>query len=208
MSREITQIVLTLDVDEELIGQSDDGTLFIAHHPLIFGGLNSLNFAKYPAKLIELMIGKQQSLISMHTNFDQTHLNRYVFENILGFKDTNPDNLLCSANGEWKREELLSHIQSRLGLHTMRVVAPKDEIRSITLATGSGASMIDDVYSDCFLTGDIKYHDAMKAKSQNLMLVDIGHYESEKFFGEVLGEELKVLPLLAIITNSKNPFEI
>lgn len=68
--------------------------------------------------------------------------------------------------------------------------------------------MIDMVDADCFLTGDIKYHDAMKAMSEDLMMVDIGHYESERFFAEVLLDELKVLPLLAIIAQSKNPFEI
>jgi len=40
------------------------------------------------------------------------------------------------------------------------------------------------------------------------MMVDIGHYESEKFFAEILLEELKVLPILVIIANSKNPFHI
>ncbi|HIC77782.1 MAG TPA: Nif3-like dinuclear metal center hexameric protein, partial [Sulfurovum sp.] len=57
-------------------------------------------------------------------------------------------------------------------------------------------------------TGDIKYHDATKAMSQNLMMVDIGHYESEKFFVNVMMEELKNLGHLGIISQSKNPFEI
>lgn len=67
---------------------------------------------------------------------------------------------------------------------------------------------MDEVSADCFLTGDIKYHDAMKAMSQNLMMVDIGHYESEQFFAEILKVELENLGLLGIIAQSKNPFEI
>jgi len=206
MSRDISRVVLSLDIDEELLEESDEGVLFVVHHPLIFGGLNVLDFSKYPAKLIETMILKKQSLIAMHTNFDQTHLNRYVFEEILGFEMTKQEPFLCMAEGHWKKDELLEKIEYRLGLHGVKVVAPKDEIRSVALTTGAGASLIDSVESDCFLTGDIKYHDAMKAEAQNLMLVEIGHYESERFFAEVLLEELKVLPLLAIISNSKNPF--
>ena len=160
MSREIEQLVLSLDIDEALLEESDEGVLFIVHHPLIFGGLTTLDFSKYPAKLIEIMIRKKQSLIAMHTNFDLTHLNRYVFERILGFKVTQQDTFFCTTKGEWKREELLSHIQDRLGLPVMKVVAPKEEIQSITLTTGAGASLMDSVESDCFLTGDIKYHDA------------------------------------------------
>jgi putative NIF3 family GTP cyclohydrolase 1 type 2 len=58
------------------------------------------------------------------------------------------------------------------------------------------------------LTGDIKYHDAMKAMSQDLMMVDIGHYESEKFFVDVMMEELKNLGHLGIISQSKKPFKL
>jgi putative NIF3 family GTP cyclohydrolase 1 type 2 len=38
------------------------------------------------------------------------------------------------------------------------------------------------------------------------MMVEIGHYESERFFAEILLDELKGLDILAIIANSKNPF--
>jgi putative NIF3 family GTP cyclohydrolase 1 type 2 len=88
------------------------------------------------------------------------------------------------------------------------VVSPKNKITSIALTTGAGASLMDEVDADCFLTGDIKYHDAMKAMSQNLMMVDIGHYESEKFFVDAMMRELKNLGLFAIISQSQNPFEI
>ena len=207
MSSEIESIVLSIDVDEELIDSSDNGVLFIVHHPLIFGGLDRLDFEKYPANLIEKMILKKQSLIAMHTNFDKTHLNSYVFEKILGFKACDQNDFLCSADGEWSLDELVDKIKKQLKLESVRVVAPKEKIKSISLCTGAGASLMDSVTTDCLLTGDIKYHDAMKAKSQNLMLVEIGHYESEQFFAEILGEKLKLLPLLAIMTNSKNPFQ-
>ena len=208
MSREISEVVLALDVDDEMIERTKEGTLFIVHHPLIFGRLTQLDFAKYPSNLIEKMILKKQSLIAMHTNFDQTHLNKYVFEKILGFTLESQNAFLCTTKGEWNYKELLALIKEKLNLPTLKVIGKKENIRSIALTTGAGASLIDEVEADCFLTGDIKYHDAMKAMSENLMMIDIGHYESERFFAEILAEELKVLPLLAIISNSKNPFHI
>jgi len=66
--------------------------------------------------------------------------------------------------------------------------------------------LIDEIEADCFLTGDIKYHDAMQAKSINLSMIDIGHYESECFFGEILQKYLKNLGLAVIISQSENPF--
>ena len=208
MTREVSEIVVSLDIDEEMISSTKEGTLFIVHHPLIFGSLTQLDFAKYPSNLIEKMILKKQSLIAMHTNFDQTHLNRYVFEKILGFTLDRQEPFLCTAKGEWKYKELLNLIKEKLNLPTLKVIGKKEVITSIALTTGAGASLMDEVEADCFLTGDIKYHDAMKAMSEDLMMVDIGHYESERFFAEIMYEELKVLPILAIIANSKNPFHM
>jgi len=206
MTRDVSQIVVSLDVDFELIKEAKIGTLFVVHHPLIFDKLTQLDFAKYPSNLIEEMILKKQSCIALHTNFDQTHLNKYVFEKILGFTLDSQNPFLCTTQGEWNYKELLNLVKEKLNLPTLKVVGKKEKITSIALCTGSGASLIDEVEADCFLTGDIKYHDAMKAMSENLMMIDIGHYESEKFFAEILIEELKVLPILAIIANSKNPF--
>ncbi|SFV51738.1 FIG137478: Hypothetical protein [hydrothermal vent metagenome] len=206
LNREVSQIIVSLDVDADIIEKAEEGTLFVVHHPLIFDKLTQLDFAKYPSNLLEKMILKNQSCIALHTNFDQTHLNKYVFENVLGFPMASQNDFLCTAEGEWEYKALLKHIKEKLNLPTLKVVGKKEKITSIALCTGSGASLIDEVEADCFLTGDIKYHDAMKAISEDLMMVDIGHYESEQFFAEILADELKVLPILAIIANSKNPF--
>ena len=204
--REVSEVVVSLDIDSDMIEGATEGTLFVVHHPLIFGKLTQLDFAKYPANLLEKMILKKQSLIAMHTNFDKTHLNHYVFEKVLGFKARQQSDFLCTASGEWELNALLSHLKEKFSLPALKVVNPKEKISSIALCTGAGASLMDEVEADCFLTGDIKYHDAMKAMSENLMMVDIGHYESERFFAEIMAGELKVLPLLVIIAHSKNPF--
>ena len=55
-------------------------------------------------------------------------------------------------------------------------------MKNVAIVTGSGMSLIGDVKADCFLTGDIKYHDAMEAKARGISLIDIRHYESERYF--------------------------
>ncbi len=208
MNREVEQIAIGLDIDKESLESAKENTLFIVHHPLIFSGLKQLDFSIYPANLLEIMVKKNLSLIAMHTNFDKTHLNSYVFEKVLGFKKESQEDFICRTTGLWSKDELLKLLKERLGLEVLKVVSPKNKITSIALTTGAGASLIDEVEADCFLTGDIKYHDATKAMSQNLMMVDIGHYESEKFFAHILKGELENLGVLGIITQSKNPFEI
>ena len=79
-------------------------------------------------------------------------------------------------------------------------------IKRLAFCTGSGGDLIDIVKADLFLTGDLKYHQAMSAVQNNLTMLDIGHFESERYFGESLAKYLQILPIPTIISNSKNPF--
>ena len=62
MNREIKEIVISLDIDQNIIEKAKEDTLFIVHHPLIFSGLKQLDFSIYPANLLEIMIQKRLSL--------------------------------------------------------------------------------------------------------------------------------------------------
>ena len=202
----VDTVVLSLDIDEHLIDNAPMNSVLVTHHPLIFSGLKRLDFSTYPANLILKMLNKNISHIAMHTNFDKTHLNRYVGEKVLGFEPIDEQSFLLKMRCGMSFENLMQHIKNRLGLENLKVVKSKDYIETIALTTGSGASLLGLVDADCFLTGDIKYHDAMQASSLNLSLIEIGHFESEQFFGEILAQSLKNIPLSVIISNSKNPF--
>lgn len=206
LSQDITTIALSIDVDEALIDSLEDNTLLITHHPIIFGGLKQLEFNKYPANLIQKMIQKNISNIAMHTNFDQTHLNEYVATEVLGYKIIKKDGFVAYLDVDESFESFAKNISTSLNLPHARCVKCSDEIKSVALTTGSGASLMRSIEADCFLTGDIKYHDAMEAKSINLSLIDIGHFESEHFFGQILEKHLKNLGLKVIIASSENPF--
>ena len=205
-NQEIKKIVLSIDVDEALIDSMEDGTLLITHHPIIFGGLKQLEFSKYPANLIYKMIQKNISNISMHTNFDQTHLNEYVATEVLGYKIAQKDGFVAYLDIDEDFDIFASKVASAFSLPHAKCVKSSQRVKRVALTTGSGCSLIKSVKADCFLTGDIKYHNAMEAKSINLSMIDIGHFESEKFFADILFKHLKNLGLEAIISSSKNPF--
>jgi dinuclear metal center YbgI/SA1388 family protein len=80
-------------------------------------------------------------------------------------------------------------------------------VRKVALCGGSGASLINLAISseaDVFLTSDIKYHDFFKAENK-LLLVDIGHFESEKFSGEILKDLIiKKFPKFAVRFSETN----
>lgn len=205
-SQEVKRVVLSIDVDEDLIESLEDDTLLITHHPIIFGGLKQLEFNKYPANLLQKMIKKNISNIAMHTNFDQTHLNEYVAKEVLGYKIIKKEGFVAYLEINEDFLSFAKKVSSAFGLAHVRCVKCSDYVKTAALTTGSGCSLLRSIEADCFLTGDVKYHDAMEAKSLNLSLIDIGHYESERFFSQILAKHLKNLGLEVIISSSENPF--
>jgi dinuclear metal center YbgI/SA1388 family protein len=206
LSEDVQKIYLSIDVDEKLLDEIEENSLLITHHPLIFGGLKQLQFNQYPAHLIRKMVKKNISNIAMHTNFDQTHLNEYVAEKILGLKIVKKDGFIAYMEVDESFEDFAKRVGEAFGLLHVRCVKAHEHIKTLALTTGSGASLMRSIDADCFLTGDIKYHDAMEAHTINLSMIDIGHYESERFFGEILKTYLENLGLAVIISQSKNPF--
>lgn len=202
----ISTVVLSIDLDEALIDLIPENALVITHHPIIFGGLKQLTFNQYPAKLIAPMIRKNITNIAMHTNFDQTHLNDYVATHVLGYPIIAKEGFISYLGVDETYDAFAAKIKMALGLPHTRGVKCHEHIRTCALVTGSGASLMRNIEAECFLTGDIKYHDAMEAKALGLSMIDIGHYESERYFGEVLGGYLEKLGLNVIISPSKNPF--
>jgi dinuclear metal center YbgI/SA1388 family protein len=203
---DISQIALSIDVDEKLIDSLEENTLLITHHPIIFGGLKQLEFSKYPANLIQKMIKKNISNIAMHTNFDQTHLNDYVAKEVLGYEIQEKDGFVAYLDVNEDFDTFVKKVSAAFGLKCVKTVKCAQYVKRVALTTGSGCSLMRSLDADCFLTGDVKYHDAMEAKSIKLSLIDIGHYESECFFGQILQKHLKILGLKVIIASSENPF--
>lgn len=205
-SQDVSQVVLSIDVDEALIESLEENALLITHHPLIFGGLKQLEFSKYPSNLIQKMIRKNISNIAMHTNFDQTHLNEYVATQVLGYEIVKKDGFVAYLDVDEDFDTFAKKISKAFGLSHARCVKCSDRVKRVALTTGSGCSLMRSLDADCFLTGDVKYHDAMEAKSIKMSLIDIGHYESEHFFAQILQTHLKNLGLEVIISSSQNPF--
>lgn len=74
----------------------------------------------------------------------------------------------------------------------------------IGICTGSGANLIEHARHtgcDLFITGDVKYHQAIDAKRAGLAIADVGHFYSEidsvkilkTLFADVFGKKLKLL---------------
>ena len=142
---------------------------------------------------------------------DKTHLNNYVGCDILGLDFNKDDDFILTADINLSFKSFTKLLKEKLNLKTLKVVNKKKKIKSVSLTTGAGMSLLPYIKTDCFLTGDIKYHEAMEAKARDICLIDIGHYESEIHFMallEMLIEKyLKTNGKKAIMLKSHNPFK-
>uniref|UniRef100_UPI0040491611 Nif3-like dinuclear metal center hexameric protein n=1 Tax=Flavobacterium sp. TaxID=239 RepID=UPI0040491611 len=81
------------------------------------------------------------------------------------------------------------------------------KIQKVAVLGGSGASAIQQAIqqgADAYLTADLKYHDFYSAENQ-MLLCDIGHFESERFTKNYIVEILtKNFPNFAIILSEQN----
>ncbi|MCK5295185.1 MAG: Nif3-like dinuclear metal center hexameric protein [Arcobacteraceae bacterium] len=211
MKDSFEEVYISLDLDKQFLKTVKKGSLVITHHPLIFSGLKKINDDSYSTKLLKILIKKDIKLISMHTNIDKSHLNRYVMEKVLGFNCEVGEDFILTAVVNMSFKDLKKLVKEKLNLEYSKSVKCHKFIKNISLTTGSGMSLINDIKTDCFLTGDVKYHDAMEAKLQEISIIDIGHYESEKHFSpmvnDLLEKYLKKNKIQAIMGLNKNPFE-
>lgn len=205
---EISTVYLSLDIDQSIVDKVSENSLIITHHPLIFQALKNLSGKEYPKAFIKELMKKNVSLISMHTNYDLSHLNAYFVEEILGFKIAFKDDFLIYVDDLISFKALCALVKKKLQVPLLRVSdCGKKDIKRIAICTGSGGSFIPKLDADCFLSADFKYHQALEAISNQISLIDLGHFESERYFSQCLAKDLKNLPLQVIITVSKNPFQ-
>ncbi len=78
-------------------------------------------------------------------------------------------------------------------------------IKKAAIISGSGFSYINEVINkgaDVFISSECSYHNAIKAYNNNLCLIDIPHFDSEKSFNLILKEILGRYFDIKIITNN------
>ncbi|WP_231173770.1 Nif3-like dinuclear metal center hexameric protein [Helicobacter pylori] len=209
-NHEFSQIIACLEITLKIALNAPQNALIITHHPLIFKPLKTLNDEFYPGNILKILIQKNISVISMHTNFDKTHLNKHFASVLLGFDGLMEKGLmLVKENANMEFDALVKKIKSSLGVGSLACVKSSLIIKDLAFVCGSGASMLYSLkVQSCLVTGDVKYHDAMIAQSLGISLIDATHYYSERGFALIMAEILHSFNYLVTIENFKNPLQI
>lgn len=90
---------------------------------------------------------------------------------------------------EMTANEFLYYLKDKMDLNTIRYTEKTEpKIKKVAVCGGAGSFLLDKAKSrraDAFVTADFKYHEFFDAEGQ-IMIADIGHYESEIFTKELL----------------------
>ena len=85
-------------------------------------------------------------------------------------------------------------IKTKLGLDYIKVAGDPDLIvKTVAVCSGSGSSFVNHFVTSgaqVYVSGDLGYHDARTVETENLGLVDIGHFASEHLIVDVLKHRL------------------
>ena len=199
----ICSLDCTPDVVQEAIDQ--DCNLIVCHHPIIFEGLKKLSGDSYIERAVVSAIRHDVAIYAIHTNLDnvmQHGVNQKIAER-LGLENCSilaPKNEVGNTGAglighfaePMKVGEFFDFIKTKFELEVFRYThSPAiQKVQKVVVCGGSGSFLLENAVAagtDVFITADFKYHQFFDADNRVLVL-DIGHYESEKFTIQLLHE--------------------
>jgi len=218
----ITNVLVSLDTLEETVDEAiaKNCNLIVSFHPIIFSGLKRINGASYVERVAIKAIKNNIAIYSMHTALDNSFdgVSAKMCE-VLGLQ--NRQFLIPNTNnseiGMGMIAEFSSAISEKTFLELLKIKFNANGVRfskllnknikKVALLGGSGSFGIENakgLKADAYVSADFKYHDFFKAENE-ILLVDIGHYESEQFTKNLLVDYLsKKNSNFAIILSEKN----
>jgi dinuclear metal center YbgI/SA1388 family protein len=198
-----TGIICSLDCTEAVVDEAIEKgcNLIVSHHPIVFRGIKQFVPQHYVSRVVIKAIQNNIAIYAIHTNLDnlldgvnktladRLHLeNRRILSPKLGIKDQNNQAIGSGIIGELPLEtgetDFLKWVKEKLDLQVIKHTHFTNKpMKTIALCGGTGSFLIDSALAqkaDCFITSDLKYHEFFEADGK-LLLVDIGHGESEQW---------------------------
>lgn len=198
-------VLFCLDSTEAVVDEAVERgcNLVVAHHPIVFRGLKRLNGTNYVERTVMQAIRRDVAIYAIHTNLDNVHrqgVNAKIAEK-LGLRDTRillpkvgtaadvGAGLVGELPAPLSEADFLQTVKTtfRVGCvrHTALLQKP---VRRVAVCGGSGSFLLPEARragAEAFVTADFKYHEFFDADGQ-ILVADIGHYESEQFTVELL----------------------
>jgi len=182
--------------------------LLITHHPLLFRPLSRIDSDSYPGNVIRKALNEGLSIISAHTNLDSAKggINDILasildLTSVVALEQKGDDagtgmGRVGDLAGPVPLEEFAATVKKLLGLEIIRIAGHMRVplVKRVAVVRGSGGSLLNlaaEKGAQVLITGDIGYHNALDARSAGIILMDAGHFATEKMAMNVFAGHLK-----------------
>lgn len=182
--KEVKKVVMSLDCTKAVVNFAKDvnADLVLTHHPLIFSGLKNVMSDTAVYNLINSNI----AYLCAHTNFDKAECG--INTNLAKLLDLNDTYTMCdgfvvvgSLDSPMSMDDFAEYIEQQLGTAGIRYTDTDKLIKTVAVGGGACSEFIFDALqkADCFVTGDLKYHEMLDASEAGFAVVSAGHFETE-----------------------------
>ena len=148
-----------------------------------------------------------QSLVEI---LKKEHPYEEVAYEIIELKNPNQDigtGIIGKLPEEMSEKSFLNYLKEKLHLDTIKYTPLSKKIATVALVGGSGSNWLGlakEKGADAFVSSDFKYHHFFDAES-NILIADIGHYESEIHTIDLLSEIIqRQFPKFAVLLTKTN----
>lgn len=215
LDAQLTGVLVCLDITEQVIDEAiaKNCNMVVSHHPLIFQPLKRVCGQTYQQRCVAKAILAGITLYSAHTNLDNARGGvNHIIASMLGLNNLQwleprgseggsgvigelpvpmtAMQLLLSLKTLFKVDALFNNCRGNSAFAEQKsvcgTIAVEKEIRKVALCGGAGAFLMGkarEMGADAFITGEIHYHDFF---GQDMLLVEMGHYQSEQYTQELL----------------------
>ncbi len=185
-------IVVSLDPSAEAVEFTarSAAQLLVTHHPLLLKPLKQILLNEFVGKAVITAAKSDISIIALHTNLDAAPggLNDEICSLLDLHSVTAPRGATCARIGflsaPMALAEFADKVLKRFTLEHLSIIADDDrDVRKVFCACGSGMGYLENAVAegaDVMLTGDVRYHAALEAKTFNIPVLDAGHYGLER----------------------------
>jgi dinuclear metal center YbgI/SA1388 family protein len=193
------RILACIDVTNEVVSEAIDKrcNIILSYHPVLFKAIHSLSLSNQLPLLRCIQAGI--NIFVPHTALDSASggMNDYlcnIFEknekSRIGIRDdpvsgASVGRILSFAHAV-PFAEILILLKRSLNLERIRYASPATSstqvISSIAVCVGSGASVLNGVEADLYLTGEMSHHEILAATAKGRAVVLLDHSSSERPF--------------------------
>jgi dinuclear metal center YbgI/SA1388 family protein len=226
MNTPIRSALICVDITEAVMDEAEElGVgMVVSHHPVIFNPLRSITGSTFVERVVERAIRAGIALYASHTNLDSVPGGlSHRLADILGLenrmvlshsRDYDPS-IGFGVVGELKEPMnaygFFALVKERLNIKVIRHSAVcRDTISRVAINSGSGASLAGAAkaaMADIYMAAEFKHSDFLAAAGE-IIIADIGHFESEYCSIDLLFEIIsKKIPTFALHKSkaSQNP---